>query len=310
MGRKHQQRDFICGWGAGCIETTVLYPQSKLIFRQQLRGLAAKEALLQLKNEGLVHLYRGLLPPLLMRSASRALMFGMYEKWKNVLCCPESPPHSSFTLCHAEAAFLAGSCEAFLCPLERTQVILQCPEYHNRYRNTAHAFRSLAGMGVRELYRACSVIIVRNGLSNSLFFTLREPLWRKILRVDEYGFTSGRLSDRFVYKHLCHILLYLDIFFLRLPPSFINFGANFCSGALLGASISTLFFPVNVVKNRMQSTVQTKFQSGFKVLFIVIKERGGFSGLYRGVGLNFTRSLLAWGITNSAYEFLRERFFW
>lgn len=287
----NQQRDFLCGWGAGCIETMILYPQNKLIFRQQLCGLAAKEALIQLKKEGLRRLYRGLLPPLLMRSASRALMFGMYEKWQRVLCCFRSPPHSSFTLCHAEAAFLAGSCEALLCPLERTQVILQCPAYHSRFRNTAHAFHDLANMGVKELYRGFSVIVMRNGLSNAMFFTMREPLRRKILRSDDYSTTRSEGKNRYSF-------------------SFKRFFADFCSGALLGASISTLFFPVNVVKNRMQSTVQTRYQSGWKVLFLTLQERNGFAGLYKGVGLNFSRSLLAWGITNSVYEFLREGSFW
>uniref|UniRef100_A0A0N5APK0 Mitochondrial carrier protein n=1 Tax=Syphacia muris TaxID=451379 RepID=A0A0N5APK0_9BILA len=301
MERTKQQKDFLCGCGAGFVETTILYPQSKLIFRQQLCGFGAKAALTQLRSEGIRHLYRGLLPPLLMRSASRALMFGMYEKWRSFLCCVESPVYSSFTLCHAEAAFLAGSCEALLCPLERTQVILQCPKYHNRFRNTAHAMRDLACMGTKELYRGFSIIIFRNGFSNSLFFTMREPLRKKILLLDkEYSLHSKKFSDRF-------------------PLPVIHFCADFCSGALLGACISTLFFPVNVVKNQMQSTVQTKFQSSWKIFFIVLKERGSFSGLYRGVGLNFTRSiaenlchrsLLAWGITNSVYEFLRERRFW
>lgn len=39
--------DFICGCGAGCLETILLYPQSKLIFRQQLHGVFAREAIRQ-----------------------------------------------------------------------------------------------------------------------------------------------------------------------------------------------------------------------------------------------------------------------
>lgn len=80
---------------------------------------------------------------------------------------------------------------------------------------------------------------------------------------------------------------------------------NHILGAILGASISTLFFPINVVKHRLQSTIGTPFQSPLAVFRIVWNERhGSIKELYRGVTLNYTRSLLAWGITNSVYEIL------
>lgn len=44
---KNPYRDFICGMSAGCIETCILYPQNKLIFRQQLLGVVAKDAVSQ-----------------------------------------------------------------------------------------------------------------------------------------------------------------------------------------------------------------------------------------------------------------------
>ncbi len=34
--------DFVSGWGAACVETCVMYPLSKLIFRQQLHGVPVK----------------------------------------------------------------------------------------------------------------------------------------------------------------------------------------------------------------------------------------------------------------------------
>lgn len=35
--------------------------------------------------------------------------------------------------CHCAAAFLAGACEAMLCPLERVQVLLQTKEFHHKF---------------------------------------------------------------------------------------------------------------------------------------------------------------------------------
>uniref|UniRef100_A0A1I7WAQ4 Solute carrier family 25 member 51 n=1 Tax=Heterorhabditis bacteriophora TaxID=37862 RepID=A0A1I7WAQ4_HETBA len=180
-----------------------------------------------LKSEGLSRLYRGLLPPLIMRTSSRALMFGMYDELQSSLSCPHSPPNSSFTICHAQAAFLAGLCEASLCPLERVQVLLQTSAYHDQFKNTGQILGALKIYGVREYYRGLSVILARNSLSNTLFFTLKEPFKKAVMDTH--------------------------------PPinnSLMQLVADFMSGAILGATISTIFFPMNVVKNHIQSKVR------------------------------------------------------
>ena len=41
--------DFVCGWGAGCIETCITYPISKVTFRQQLHGVVIREAVGQVR---------------------------------------------------------------------------------------------------------------------------------------------------------------------------------------------------------------------------------------------------------------------
>jgi hypothetical protein len=175
---------------------------------------------------------------------------------------------------------LAGTTEATLCPLERIQVLLQNSAYHTEFKNTHGAFQAIRQYGVPEFYRGVSLVVFRNGTSNVLFFTLREPL-REII------FKTGQKADTPSESQL------------------LTFVANFVSGAILGASISTLFFPVNVVKHRMQSTIGTPFQSPLAVFRIVWKERqGSIKELFRGVHLNYTRSLIAWGITNSVYEVL------
>ncbi|WKY17191.1 hypothetical protein Q1695_001648 [Nippostrongylus brasiliensis] len=254
-GREIRHADFLCGWGAGCIETCTLFPSSKIIFRQQLHGFSARVAWSQLKSEGLRRLYRGLLPPLIMRTSSRALMFGLYDEFQSYLACPHSPPNTSFSLCHAQAAFL-GKLEF----------------------NTGEAFHALRIYGYREYYRGLSVILARNSLSNALFFTLKEPFKKTVI--------DTRPSQSHIATHLI---------------------ADFVSGAILGACISTVFFPMNVVKNHMQSKVGVAFENPISVFCELWRERqGSLRGLYLGVHLNFTRSLLAWGITNTVYELLRR----
>ncbi|VDN58415.1 unnamed protein product [Dracunculus medinensis] len=279
--------DFICGCGAGCLETILLYPQSKLIFRQQLHGVFAREAIRQLRNEGFARLYRGLLPPLIMRATSRSLMFGIFGNLEGYFECKKYSSRATFTACYSSAAILAGSAEAILCPLERVQVLLQSAHYHERFYNTGHALKEVSKLGLRELYRGLSVVLIRNGFGNALFFNLREPIRNAVLSLDE----------KFVCKHE------------RIPMSFIRFFADFVSGAVLGSSISTLLFPLNVVKQRMQSTLNTPLLSARTIFKIVWRERNGsIRGLFRGVHLNYTRSLITWGIANSVYEFLRRWF--
>ncbi|KAI6244145.1 Solute carrier family 25 member 51 [Aphelenchoides fujianensis] len=285
----HSKVEFFCGWSAGCCETIMLFPQSKLIFRQQLLGLAVKDAVAQLKSEGINHLYRGLLPPLLMRTTTRSIMFGMYDKYKALLGCVDQPGMwKAWTARHAMAAFLAGMTEATLCPLERIQVLLQTSAYQDRFKNTHEAFHVVRRYGFTEFYRGYSMIVFRNGCSNVLFFTFRGPLRDLIFQAGHGGTRTHEQAP------------------------VIHFFADFISGAVLGATISTIFFPFNVVKHRMQSVLGSKFQSPLSVFRVVWKERNGsLKELFRGVHLNFTRSLMAWGITNSVYglliQMLREQ---
>ena len=95
-----------------------------------------------------------------------------------------------------------------------------------------------------------------------------------------------------------------------LPPAETPSGEimnDFISGGVLGAFISTLFFPVNVVKAQMQCKVGGEF-IGFREAFrAVFEERGRrWPSLFRGVHVNYTRSLVSWGIINASYELLKK----
>ena len=264
-------REFVCGWGAGVINITVTFPINKIIFRQQLHGIKTGRAFSELRNEGLLHLYRGLKPPLIQKTTNTALMFGMYDTyqciiWRHYPDCPG-------LLAKTVSAILAGSTEALLCPLERVQTLLQNKYYHDHYKNTLHAFQELRCYGVKEYYRGLSAILLRNGPSNVVFFLLR-----------------GDIKDLFPH-HKGHVS---------------EFTANFVSGAILGASISTVCYPLNVVKVRMQEHVGGEFPSIRQVFLRTFNERDrSWRRMFRGAHINFTRSLISWGIINASYEILK-----
>jgi len=232
------------------------------MFRQQLHGISAWDAASQLRREGLLSLYRGILPPLLQKSTSTALMFGTYEQYKRLLTERNVSVRSSIVI----AAFCAGCTEAILTPFERIQTLMLDHKWSGQFRNTPHAFVSLTQYGVREYYRGLTAVLLRNGPSNIIFFGCRDPL-RSVL-----------------------------------PGSLEKFGllADFLSGACLGAFISTIFYPLNTTKTHMQKSLGGEFRSFSSVFVQLLRERG-VGGMFRGVHVNYTRSFLSWGIINMTY---------
>jgi len=266
-------REFVCGWGAAAVNIASTFPLNKLIFRQQIHGIDASTALRQLHQEGVVLLYRGILPPMVQKMSTLSIMFGMYDQFNRLLTghCGWLP----LRFRQGTSAILAGSLEATLTPFERIQTLLQDRCYHGRYRNMAHAAQQIGQKyGIREFYRGLTPILLRNGPSNAVFFLLRNEMKQ------------------------------------QMPPvksAASEFVENFICGGILGAVISTIFFPTNVVKVRMQSQVGGKFESFFTALSIIYNERNrNIALMFRGVHFNCIRSLLSWGVINASYELLKQ----
>ena len=340
---------FLCGAGAAVTNILLTFPANKLMFRQQVDGLRVGQAFRSMRHEGLRSLYRGVGPPLLQKTASLSLMFGMYSwyvcgcvwlcvavcgcvwlcvavcmcvwlceavcgcvyvcvavcgcgcvyvcvavcVWRRVLMLICTYPcadtlrfatpsryshHLSFTpvpevAIGPLAAMLSGATEAVLAPFERMQTLLQLPNRTRMHHHTVHVAMDLRRHGLREYYRGLSVIVLRNSLSNAVFFGLRGPLRDALPGSSEHCTFCSTLRD-------------------------------FASGAVLGATISTAVFPLNVAKSVMQRRVGSSYRGWLWTLRVVMKERGGIIPLYRGVSINFARSLVSWGVINSSYEFL------
>lgn len=227
-------------------------------------------ALKQLYHEGTKFLYRGFLPPLYQKTLSLSIMFSTYEGSKrrfNLIIDNE-------LLAKASAAGVAGTIEAILVPFERVQSLLQDWRYHEKFKNTSHAFRHLlTNYGVRECYRGLVPIIYRNSCTNFMFFSLRD-------------------QSKSMMKN---------------PDSIMN---NFISGALIGGITSTIFYPMNVIKIHMQSKIGGPFDKFIHVSReIYISRDKSIIHFYKGVHLNFLRSFISWGVISASYDFLRTLFF-
>lgn len=246
------------------------------MFRQQIDGIRIRTAAKQVFYDEFFHLYRGLLPPLIQRTLTVSLMFGSYVQAQQFIT-KHSPTPLPFIISHSMAASTAGCAEALLTPLERTQCLLQAKKYNKELTNTRHTFQVLRRSGFREFYRGLSAVVCRNCLSNILFLGLREPL-----------------------KH-------------KLPKPRSHFGESlnsFISGAGLGMSLSTLFFPLNVVKNRMMTErIGGEFLGIGTTFRIVFEERNRrWRKMFRGVHINYTRAFISWGIINMSYDYLTRLF--
>ena len=268
------EKEYLCGAIASLTNVIVTFPINKVMFRQQYTGVRFWKALYQLQKEGAISAFRGVLPPLLQRTTSVSLMFGTYFNYRNFLNRRCSWLHTHGITVHLVAAIGAGWTEAILVPFERVQVLLQIREYHGRLQNSFHAFRVLAPYGITELYRGTSAILIRNGFSNILFLGLREPLKRAL-------------------PH---------------PKTEIGETVNsFISGAGLGAALSTIFFPLNVVKSRMQARIGGPHFGMIETYKLILEERrNNWRKMFRGVHINYTRSFISWGIINATYDFLKK----
>ncbi|XDV37802.1 hypothetical protein PO909_007344 [Leuciscus waleckii] len=147
-------KHYLCGSFAAFTNIIVTFPIQKVLFRQQLHGVRVTEAVRQLQRDGLGRLYRGLLPPLLQKTTTVAIMFGLYEDFSRLLLSHARGSGAPEIVTRSTAAALAGIAEAALTPFERVQTLLQDHRHNGRFNNTAHTFRTLLrDYGVRECYR-------------------------------------------------------------------------------------------------------------------------------------------------------------
>ncbi|PKK16992.1 solute carrier family 25, member 51 [Columba livia] len=85
-------KHYVCGYCAAFTNIAVTFPIQKVLFRQQLYGLKTKDAVHQLQKDGMRNLYRGILPPLMQKTTTLALMFGLYEDFSSLLLRHASAP--------------------------------------------------------------------------------------------------------------------------------------------------------------------------------------------------------------------------
>ncbi|TMW68000.1 hypothetical protein Poli38472_007672 [Pythium oligandrum] len=210
--------------------------------------------------------------------------------------------------------------------------------------NTWSAYLNVKSEGIRMLYRGVKPPLLQAAVSKSLMFGLYN--WYDELLVEQLGnqtgihllaaFLSGTTEAVLAPFERAQTLLQTPKFnghisgaydailhlnnkrlvlrtarpiarvfpFQRLPKC--SRAERFRLWCHVGAVISTVCFPINVARTRMQSIYGEPFIGAAEAIRLTYEERGrNFRRVYRGVHMNFFRSLLSWGIINSAYERLK-----
>ncbi|KAM9470451.1 solute carrier family 25 member 53-like [Clarias gariepinus] len=267
-------QSYMHGGMSSLICTFVTFPVYKTVFRQQLHSTLIREAVAQLYKEGLLKLYRGVVPPLLMKTLQGTILFGL----QNTLLQQLSPCAELYfprALLPSIAGFGTGVVESlFFTPFERVQCILQ----NSGNDNSLPTLRKIIGRMSSETlangwYRAFLPTLTRNALGSSLYFGLKDPL-------------SGWLREQ----------------------EYSPIVSSFISGIISSFVISLPLYPLSVLVANMQAQVSGNnlgMRASWQQLWH--KRQRSLKLLYRGGLLVILRSCISWGITTAIYDQLMKR---
>uniref|UniRef100_A0A1B6DNX9 Mitochondrial 2-oxodicarboxylate carrier n=2 Tax=Clastoptera arizonana TaxID=38151 RepID=A0A1B6DNX9_9HEMI len=255
------------GGSAGFIEVCIMHPLDLVKTRLQLQSSTSKvgdpthyagivDCMRKMtQTEGMLSLWKGILPPILAETPKRAVKFLTFEQYKRFFMFgAESPTPLTFSL----AGLFAGITEAILVnPFEVVKVTLQSnrskvKEVPSTWAVTKEIVKT-NGLGSRGLNKGVTATIARNGLFNGVYFGF-------------YHSVKGFLPE----------------FEDPVQEFFRKVGIGFVSGTL--GSIFNI--PFDVAKSRIQGpqpvTGQIKYRTTVNTMFIVYREEG-WRALYKGL---------------------------
>ncbi|KAL7394661.1 hypothetical protein ABVT39_001497 [Epinephelus coioides] len=256
------------------LPTLIVFPVYKIVFRQQIHNTPVHQAVGQLYKEGPVKLYRGVAPPLLMRTLNGTLLFGLQDTLLHQLSLSTQNVLSTSAL-PALAGFGAGMVEAVVfTPFERVQNVLQNGQ-NDRHLPTLKSIlvRLKAQTPALGFYRALLPITARNALGSSLYFGLKGP----VCAVVEGQGLSPVVS-------------------------------SFISGTLTSMAISLTLYPLSVLVANMQAQVGGETKGVLACWRMLWESRQrSVALLYRGGSLVILRSCITWGIATAIYDRQQKR---
>lgn len=266
--------NYFHGGISGALTTLLVFPVYKTINRQQIHNSTIRQAVAQLKMEGLPKLYRGVVPPFLQRTLNSTVFFGVYETFLQKLILSSRAAVPSHTM-SVLAGLATGVVEAVaFTPFERVQNLLQNSQNYHKLPTLRSVLFELNNQKLASgYYRAFVPIMVRNALGSALYFGMKGPIYDTVQ-------AQG------------------------LPPLI----ASFTSGTLASWPVTFLVYPMSTLVANMQKHLEGE-GSGARACWRVLWEDRQHSvrQLYRGGSLVVLRSCISWGVTTALYDWQQRR---
>lgn len=259
---------------SGALTTLLFFPVYKTINRQQIHNSTIRQAVAQLKMEGLPKLYRGVVPPFLQRTLNSTVLFGVHETFLQKLTLSSGAAFPSHTL-SALAGLATGVVEALVfTPLERVQNLLQNSQNYKKLPTLRSVLFELHNQKLASgYYRAFVPMMGRNALGSALFFGMKGPI-----------------HDAVQAQGLHPVI------------------ASFTSGTLASWPVTFLVYPISTLVANMQKRLEGE-GNGARACWRVLWEDRQHSvyQLYRGGSLVVLRSCISWGVTTALYDWQQSR---
>ncbi|KAF9140402.1 hypothetical protein BG015_001675 [Linnemannia schmuckeri] len=211
-----------------------------------------------IRREGVLHLYRGMLPPLIAEAPKRAIKFGANEQWGFAL----KKLFSLDRLTAFQAGFvgsMAGATEAFfITPFELVKVRLQDRGSLKLYTGTADCIRKVASQeGIFTFYHGLEATIWRHATWSGMYF------------MTIHGFRTA----------------FPELSTASREESMMR---NFVAGTLGGAVGTLVNTPFDVVKSRIQNQHEGPIGYTFSRVARLYRQEG-FRALYKGLAPKLLR---------------------
>jgi len=278
---------FLAGGIAGTCEILVMYPTDVVKTRAQLsigrQQVGMMKSLANIfKHEGLIRMYRGILPPILVEAPKRALKFSSNEKYKQYFQTDGKLSQKGAIA----AGISAGITEAFVVvPFELVKIRLQDKSNAGRYKNTFDCVQKILQTdGPLGFYKGLESTLWRHAAWNGGYFGL-------IFTVRKWMPKAESEKGQLFY--------------------------NFLAGSIAGTFGTILNTPFDVVKSRIQNQVKDSaggnsiirtaapYRWALPSLPLIVREEG-FSALYKGFVPKVVRLGPGGGILLVVFEFVSK----
>ncbi|CAN3373754.1 hypothetical protein DIURU_005784 [Diutina rugosa] len=223
------------------------------------------------KNDGLLGLYRGVMPPLLGVTPMFAVSFWGYDLGKRVVSSATGRSPEQFSIADTSAAgfFSAIPTTVVAAPVERVKVVMQVQD--SKDSSMLKTLKEIYKKGgITSVYKGTVATLCRDGPGSAVYFATYEYLKEKL---------SSKDSDS------------------------LSLGAICTAGGFAGVAMWLVVFPVDTIKSLQQSSPnKVSMAQAYKQ----IMSTKGVAGFFPGVGPALARSFPANAATFLGVELARK----